>query len=112
MATAFEEGLVDPFYISPRRVEALLAEDEASVLRDFHERYEGYIEDATEDMSWWACFRQTASSHRDTAHKSVRESPSPASAMPPPLRSEKVLPNAACPCGRGRKHKKCCGRVV
>jgi uncharacterized protein len=29
-----------------------------------------------------------------------------------PVRSDKVKPNAPCPCGSGKKFKKCCGAVV
>jgi len=39
---------------------------------------------------------------------------SPSEAAPPPkkepVRVEKVAPNAKCPCGSGKKYKKCCGR--
>lgn len=29
-----------------------------------------------------------------------------------PARSTKIRPNAPCPCGSGKKHKKCCGNVT
>jgi uncharacterized protein len=31
---------------------------------------------------------------------------------PKPVRSEKISRNQLCPCGSGRKYKKCCGSAV
>lgn len=33
-------------------------------------------------------------------------------ALPPPAPAAKTRPNEPCPCGSGRKYKKCCGRVT
>jgi uncharacterized protein YchJ len=29
-----------------------------------------------------------------------------------PRRTDKVKPNAPCPCGSGKKYKKCCGKIT
>lgn len=42
--------------------------------------------------------------------KPVPQPPGPA-AVQPPSRAVKIKPNERCPCGSGRKFKKCCGRL-
>jgi tetratricopeptide (TPR) repeat protein len=48
---------------------------------------------------------------RERGHHSVSTLPAPAvHAAPVRTRQQKVGRNASCPCGSGRKYKKCCGR--
>ncbi len=95
---AFEEGLVDPFCVSPKEVEEELAEARELVLARSRRRSRGPIEDTVAEMSWWAGFR--AGEARDStppAEQTLRE-------------RRKVGRNEPCPCGSGKKYKKCCLR--
>ena len=106
---AYEEGLVDPGYISPDNVKHDLAMGKDRVLArladDPHRRL---VDDTVKEMYWWACF------HDDPA-KGATEPPSKATwktAAPSPIKSTKPKTgrNEPCPCGSGKKYKKCCGR--
>ena len=80
---------------------------------DTHERSswwagaEDLITDAIEELSYWHCysdefFRQRK---RENAEKSRQTAPSTGSG-PQPIR--KIGRNDPCPCGSGKKYKKCC----
>ena len=63
----------------------------------------GLITDAIATMEWWASF------HRDETPARKPHPGSPTSHSPPLLRTTKVGRNDPCPCGSGKKYKKCCG---
>ncbi|HPG67785.1 MAG TPA: DUF1186 domain-containing protein [Candidatus Hydrogenedentes bacterium] len=112
IAAAFEEGLVNPGFISPRNVERELKKDKESVLEDLRKDRGGYIEDVVDEMGWWACFRQPKQPRQDAmpaAHTTPLTEPAQHSQ---PSRAARVKPNAPCPCGSGKKYKKCCGRIA
>jgi len=111
LATAYEEGLVDPAFISPRNVEKALKQDKESVLRELPSFERGYIENVADEMAWWACFEQPKLPARRT--KPLAPSPTGHAPSEPyqPRRSTKIKPNERCPCGSGKKYKKCCGRL-
>ena len=111
---AYEDDLVDPTYIGFDDVERELASGKDQVLtrlaEDPHRRL---VEDTAREMERWACFRE--------------EEPFPTSDSPPPLWTDslglgstaavaqirrpgpKTGRNEPCPCGSGKKYKKCCG---
>jgi tetratricopeptide (TPR) repeat protein len=96
---AFEDGLVDPLFIRPAKVEEALREAREVVLERSRRRSKGLIVDTVREMSWWACFDREG-----------RRRELPPAVLQPIRRNEpKVGRNAPCPCGSGRKHKKCCG---
>ena len=112
ISAAFEEGLVDPMFISPRNVQRDLDQGKESALRDLAAHDRGYIESVVDEMAWWACFDQPKRPPLST--RPLWPSP-PTPAIPPPVqprRSTKVKPNEPCPCGSGKKYKKCCGRMA
>lgn len=115
---AFQERLVLHQDISPREVKrgfslgwekmkkGLIGEDTYCL-----------INNAVESMEWWACFSERPSlceyeyehEHGDgevcmecgRTHYQVQ-----------PLAAEKVGRNEPCPCGSGKKYKKCCGSAA
>lgn len=98
---AFDEGLVDGFFTNFRHVGEKLARGKERVLEDLTgDSKRRLIEDVIEDMEWWACFHRSES---QTAIKTQSESLVV-------TRKQKVGRNQPCPCGSGRKYKKCCGR--
>ncbi len=79
-------GLVDPQVSSMADLRdtmfASVEERRARMFKPF------YVRDTVDEMAWWECFRETAPYARATP---------------------KVGRNDPCPCGSGRKFKKCCG---
>ena len=113
---AYARGFADPEYVSLEDIE-----------RDFvtHQSREKstLITDAISEMEWWACFD---SKHTMFPHQPAPEAPPvnppPVSAYQPPpepvsyepptpvRREPKIGRNEPCPCGSGKKFKKCCGQ--
>jgi hypothetical protein len=101
---AYGDGLIDPYYISLKSVQRTLARDQERVLQEARERYRGLIDDTVAEMSCWAGFNM----------------PDPALAAPsgivaptqPVVKGKKVGRNDPCPCGSGKKYKKCCLDLV
>jgi hypothetical protein len=118
---AFEEGLVDPFFTSPEELEKELSQPREVVLKRSRRRAKGPIEDVVREMSWWACFDEPAlpkgsgaATEDATTASSTLPSREPegrwtASSTPFVREGPKVGRNDPCPCGSGRKHKRCCG---
>ena len=106
---AYEKGLLWPGYMQPEEVEQVFAMHEEAVLARSKKRHKGPIDDVVEEMHWWACFSPRkesrpkpaepfrAAAGRQDAGSGVRSAP-------------KVGRNAPCPCGSGKKYKRCCGR--
>jgi len=99
---AFEDELVDPAFIAPDDVEDELARGRDRVLAALAGNpHLQLVEDVVAEMQWWACFRE-----RRTA-RPKRLAPA---AIAPIRRAEpKTGRNEPCPCGSGKKYKKCCG---
>jgi len=89
---AFKDGLIDGMYIDFEFVEDVLADGKDKALEDLRTG-SGYwfIQDTVSEMEWWACFE-------------------PALPRPTILDKKKVGRNEPCPCGSGKKYKRCCGR--
>ena len=58
---AYEDGLVNPDFIRWKNVERGLALGKEGAMKDLRSRYH-LITDVEEEMEWWACFREEASS--------------------------------------------------
>jgi hypothetical protein len=106
---AYEEGLVDPGYIGFDDVKRDLTMGKECILaRLADNRHRRLVEDTVAEMEWWACFREDRA--KNTAH-AASESKLHLSA--PSSRITRSTPktgrNDPCPCGSGKKYKKCCG---
>lgn len=112
----FAAGLVDPQVRGLREFERL-AEKTADacldkVRQDKHNRYVG---DAIAEMAWWACFQEETDEPDDPAWL---DRVMPAVSGSHLIRGAgtfkrdipKVGRNDPCPCGSGKKFKKCCGQ--
>lgn len=103
---AYRDGLIDEGYISLSEIEKDITEDAEEPLLP----RQTFITDTVEEMRNWACFQpKKASSKPD---RSVLESfdydfddrsGTIVRAIP------KIGRNDPCPCGSGKKYKKCCG---
>jgi Protein of unknown function (DUF1186)/SEC-C motif len=111
---AYQEDLVEPGYIGWDDVKEDLALGKDQVLArltdDSHHRL---VEDTVREMQWWACFREDERTRRRSAGpKTVQtEFSTTGGAASPPMKRDtpKTGRNEACPCGSGKKFKKCCG---
>jgi hypothetical protein len=101
---AYADGLVDPGFARLSDLERELRDKR----RWRTERY-GIITDAISEMSWWSSFKQK---EPGAVKQSYAQPASPPSdRVPrPPARSTKIGRNDPCPCGSGKKYKKCCGK--
>jgi len=101
---AYENGYIEPGYIGWEDIQHALARGKEASLRSLKDRH-GMISDVEAEMSWWACF--------DKAEAAPRKKPQSAPTAPASVmlqaRAANVGRNDPCPCGSGKKFKKCCG---
>jgi hypothetical protein len=118
----FEEGLADPGYDTFKNVSAMIRSGSRTNL----ETCANYrlIDDAIGEMSCWYCFDEAEEDDGDeNSHPEISHvfSPPPPDLSPvsseslvirtPFRRTEpKIGRNEPCPCGSGKKYKKCCGQ--
>jgi len=94
---AYEDDLVDPFFISLEDVDEYLSMGwEKNLDRLKKDPHYQLVDDTISCMEWWACFQQ----------KKAKPD------LSKPLKTKKIGRNDPCPCGSGKKYKKCCGSVV
>jgi hypothetical protein len=105
---AYEEGLVDPGYIRFDGVKRDVAVGKdrifARLADDPHRRL---VEDTVAEMGCWACFREDRA--KNTAYAAPNSKLNPAASSQISRATPKTGRNEPCPCGSGKKYKKCCG---
>lgn len=119
--SSFDNGLVDDFIVSKKCV-ALAFEPDSSRFQHFAERLHT-IENFTDTLRHWASFRPpppkkpVSSRHPNPIPRPNITSARPASSdveitSPKPIveAEPRVGRNSPCPCGSGKKYKKCCMR--
>jgi len=87
---AFEEDLIDERFINRDFIDDRLALGRAEVLSRLQDDRYRLIENTIKELEWWDCFQ-------------------PPARQQPTVRKKKVGRNEPCPCGSGKKYKKCCG---
>ena len=108
---AYTEGLVGEFYIDSKYIEENLARGKEIRLKQTlaEDRYT-LITDVVSDMDWWACFQQGEKrEHLADANENLRTNHAEYNPQPY-VRKIKTGRNEPCPCGSGKKYKKCCGK--
>ena len=71
------------------------------------QEYSGLIENTIEEIGWWSCFKED----KDWEDQKKQKRKTPVIVQSPhKSKAEKIGRNAPCPCGSGKKYKKCCGR--
>jgi hypothetical protein len=104
---AYEEGLVDPGFVSLEGIERDLQSRPAG-RRERHY----VITDAINEMQGWAAFHPEDSQSSPVPKIKApvgRPEPASSAAPQPVVRTPKTGRNDPCPCGSGKKYKKCCG---
>ncbi len=109
MRRAYEDDLVDPGFARLEGIERDLRHPEGRYREPYH-----VITDAIAEMEWWAAFHPGDSELKKPAKPQLspppdRRSPS-YDTLQPIVRQPKIGRNDPCPCGSGKKYKKCCGR--
>jgi hypothetical protein len=110
---AYADGLVDDMVADLEGIERDMAAP-----KPWRRDRRHLITDAIVEMEWWASFHPDDSRPKK---RSKLEPPVPPPATPAPSPSSYVAPNPLdlkpkigrndpCPCGSGKKYKKCCGK--
>jgi hypothetical protein len=97
---AFDEGLIESFYMGWENIEDALKAGKAAAIMRLPQFYP-LIGDVEKEIGWWACFEENKKRKWDL--------PKVHSVPPPAKAPVKVGRNAPCPCGSGKKFKRCCG---
>jgi hypothetical protein len=113
---AYERGIVEPFMIGLEDVERSIAEGETRLREVFQRLRPAGIDDVLEELGKWNSFQEKPAERRavpppsapstTAARTLLGRAPSPLFPEPPRAR---VGRNDPCPCGSGKKFKKCCG---
>jgi hypothetical protein len=124
---AYEEGLVDPGSIGWDEVEEAINMDPDAALK-YARRRNQLITDTADAVAWWGCFHGGNAGAEEGAVAGIEAEDDLAffeddpdslfsrlrtdMDFPQPYRrtEPKVGRNDPCPCGSGKKYKKCCGR--
>jgi len=119
VTAAWEENLLDPTFADWKKLGARLR---SGVFDERDAREFAPFDDTIGSMEWWACFTEREAEEDDEIEDDFADEPhTPDTAgweqqlqglggAPAPYRAEpKVGRNDPCPCGSGKKYKKCCG---
>ena len=110
IAEAYRRNLVDTFQIRLAEVDKSVAEGEAGFLRWQSHCEPTGIADTIAELETWAAFRKEPPPRTPTPASRPRLAPPSGSLPPPPeLPTHRIGRNELCPCGSGKKFKKCCG---
>ncbi len=113
---AYDDELIDSWFIRLEDVKEALARGKDATLEETRQREGRLIDDILAEMENWACFEL------DYAERRARLFPNSSKPLPgteaarqakqtPPAKVAKVAKvgrNDPCPCGSGKKYKKCC----
>lgn len=107
----FNEKLIDELFVDLAWVKVEAARDIEALRTRAHERRRGYVRDAVKEMDWWASFKEDDESEKEKSEDGEFEDDELDFESPLPYVREtpKIGRNAPCPCGSGKKFKKCCG---
>ncbi|MFO1498947.1 MAG: DUF1186 domain-containing protein [Verrucomicrobiota bacterium] len=99
LRAACEQGWIPPSFCTPDQLDHLAKEAHGDYVRGFATKYPPII-DIAQETRWWAGFQQRPPGAAIAAGAAHRQ---------PYVAPPRVGRNDPCPCGSGKKHKKCCG---
>jgi hypothetical protein len=106
---AYDEGLIDPQTIGRSELDDVEASPRGALLERLKDRHPP-IDDIAHATSWWARFGTPTSYRRAEQLAALAATGDFDDAPRAPYRAPvKVGRNDPCPCGSGKKYKKCCG---
>ncbi len=108
---AYEEGRIDTLHITMQDVGETFARPRESYFAELRRRgHYVKVNDAIKEMECWSCFNE--SPFRKKYRSGGFFMPESAPAAPMPSIQTEVGRNDPCPCGSGKKWKKCCGSAT
>jgi hypothetical protein len=114
----YERDMMEPFLVSLEEVEQSIAEGEAGVYTELERCMPTGIEDTIEELRTWASFREKPAKRPTpplptppppAPHFTTSEEPIEPETISVLSRGPRSRRNDPCPCGSGKKFKKCCG---
>ena len=114
---AFQDELIDELFINMEDVNRSLVYGKQNTLDKLRSGRLTLITDTVNEMESWACF-QTPESHNEPwisdlqapiAQQFTQARLPQHQQSIPPKKQKKIGRNEPCPCGSGKKYKKCCG---
>lgn len=106
---AYDEELIDPRNIGRSELDEVEASPRGEHLERVKDRYPP-IDDVAKATWWWGCFEKRVSDRSAVELALAREGESDGTKKTHRAPG-KVGRNEPCPCGSGKKYKKCCDRV-
>jgi hypothetical protein len=101
---AYQDGLIWPGMVNYEEFEDVLSEGREKCRERVKKGLQlRSFDDIHAQMSWWACFDQN-----QKPPVSSFDEYTPPQKISGKKKSEKIGRNAPCPCGSGKKYKKCC----
>jgi len=105
----FDKGYIESFFISLDDVTHSLQQSKEKTLTQLQANtHKQIITDAIKTMEHWACFRPQVKSKRKTKDNLSLFAQDGDVFTPTKNKEAKVGRNDPCPCGSGKKYKKCC----
>ena len=98
---AYDEGLIEPGFMSVSTLDEVEAGPHGKWIEQ-HRKSQPPISNVAEETSWWQCFSKSDRA-RQLAEVAQEHSNQQS------VRNQKTGRNEPCPCGSGKKFKKCCG---
>lgn len=115
---AFDNELVDEFIINLDDIHRTLKEDRKSVLeRTKNDSHYQLVYDTLKELEHWHCFNQDKLWDTKNIANEDKNFPEPQNfkgiyGQQPIKKGRKIGRNEPCPCGSGKKYKKCCGKNI
>ena len=101
---AYEDELIWPGMINYKEFEEVLREGREKCREKVKKEIQLHsFDDIHGRMAWWACFKQ-----KQAPPVSFLDEYTPPQKKSGTMKSEKIGRNSPCPCGSGKKYKKCC----
>jgi vesicle coat complex subunit len=99
----FENKWIEDNYIDYGFIEETLTAGKDNVLERYkHDSHHQFIDDTIEELHWWACFQEESFAKEEYVEDIYDDNQ--------PIKEFKTGRNDPCPCGSGKKYKKCCGK--
>lgn len=108
---AYDEGLIDPGFIGPEEFDHVETEPRGGPIARFRQDHAPFT-DVARETRWWNSFYQARKAQQTEAESELFEGLEPADyrEFQPYIAPPKTGRNEPCPCGSGKKFKKCCGQ--
>ena len=107
---AYDDGLIDPLFMARDELDKAEFAPPGQQLEAIRERYPP-IDDVAAATSWWSRKGEDSDDERDDEDDELDvEDDESVEPQEPYRAAAKVGRNELCPCGSGKKYKKCCGR--